>query len=86
MCSMCARISGVIAPIILILGDYWMPLPFMFFGINSIAAGLLALLLPETLGTSLPQTLQEGEDFRRKLTEKYDYWFIVSLMMSTEVV
>ncbi|XP_072021064.1 organic cation transporter protein-like [Amphiura filiformis] len=63
MSSMCARISGVIAPFILILGNYWEQLPFVIFGANSIIAGLLALFLPETHGTNLPETLVEGEEF-----------------------
>ena len=66
MSSMCARISGIIAPFILILGNYWTQLPYFIFGANSILAGLLALLLPETNKTNLPQTLEEGEKFGSK--------------------
>ncbi|XP_072021112.1 organic cation transporter protein-like isoform X2 [Amphiura filiformis] len=66
MSSMCARISGIIAPFILILGNYWEQLPFVIFGVNSIIAGLLALLLPETHGMSLPETLVEGDAFDSK--------------------
>ena len=68
MCSMSARISGIVAPFILILGDYWAPFPFVIFGVNSLLAGLLALLLPETHGATLPETIEEGEEFGSKCT------------------
>ncbi|XP_072019915.1 organic cation transporter protein-like [Amphiura filiformis] len=74
MSSMCARVSGIIAPFILILGDYWPPLPFIIFGVNSVVAGALALLLPETLGTNLPQTLHEGEAFTRSSSNAPGLW------------
>ncbi|XP_022106113.1 organic cation transporter protein-like [Acanthaster planci] len=63
MSSMSARLSGVIAPVILILGNYWEPIPLIVFGGCSLLAGALALLLPETLNHALPETIQEGEEF-----------------------
>ncbi|XP_071801158.1 organic cation transporter protein-like [Asterias amurensis] len=63
MSSMVARVSGILAPIILILGKYWHPLPLFVFGGSSVLAGLFTLLLPETLGFNLPDTLEEGEQF-----------------------
>ena len=61
---MCARIGGILSPYIMLLGDYVsLSLPFIIFGILSILAGLLALLLPETLNHPLPETLEEGETF-----------------------
>lgn len=64
MCSMSSRIGGIIAPLIRISGRSWRPLPFIIYGAASIAAGLLALLLPETKGRKLPETVEEGENFR----------------------
>ena len=63
VCSMCSRIAGILSPVILLLSDYWQPLPVLIFGITSIVAGLLILLLPETRGAQLPETLEEGETF-----------------------
>ena len=40
-------------------------MPSIIFGTFSVAAGLLALLLPETKGKSLPETLEDGENFGR---------------------
>lgn len=70
MCSMSSRIGGVIAPLIRILGRTWAPLPFIIYGLCSIAAGLLALLLPETKGCKLPETVAEGENLRNMVAGK----------------
>ncbi|XP_038075653.1 organic cation transporter protein-like [Patiria miniata] len=61
--SMMARVSGILCPIILILGKYWKPLPLCVFGGSAIIAGVLSLMLPETMGYSLPDTIQDGENF-----------------------
>ncbi|XP_030850614.1 organic cation transporter protein isoform X1 [Strongylocentrotus purpuratus] len=70
MCSMSSRIGGIIAPLIRISGRSWRPLPFIIYGAASIAAGLLALLLPETKGRKLPETVEEGENFRNATSDK----------------
>ena len=35
----------------------------LIFGGSSILAGMLALLLPETMDQKLPETLEDGEKF-----------------------
>ena len=60
---MASRVGGIIAPLLLIFGDYWAPLPYIIFGASSLIAGLLVLLLPETKGQTLPETIEEGEAF-----------------------
>ncbi|XP_022094316.1 organic cation transporter protein-like [Acanthaster planci] len=62
--SMVARVSGILCPIILLLGKHWEPLPLFVFGAGSVIAGVLSSMLPETLGRNLPNTIQEGENFR----------------------
>ena len=47
----------------LIGGDFGKALPLIIFGSLSIVAGLLALLLPETLNKHLPETIEDGEKF-----------------------
>ena len=64
--SMSGRVGGIICPFINMLSDVWRPLPLIIYGTVAFTAGLLALLLPETLGQSLPETIQDGEDFGRK--------------------
>ena len=61
--SMCSSVAGILAPFILLLVDVWEPLPDIIFGTFSIAAAALILLLPETRGVRLPQTIEEGELF-----------------------
>lgn len=60
---MCARLGGMLAPQILELNIFWGPLPLILFGGLAIFAGFLALLLPETSGKPLPQTI---EDLKRR--------------------
>ncbi|CAL4132128.1 unnamed protein product [Meganyctiphanes norvegica] len=62
-CSMFARIGGICAPHVASLGHIYKPLPLLVFGFLSILSGCLIVLLPETMGCELPQTLQESEDF-----------------------
>ncbi|ELT95137.1 hypothetical protein CAPTEDRAFT_120455 [Capitella teleta] len=65
--SMCARISGMAAPFVGgPLGDLWIGLPSLIFGISGILAGSLVLLLPETLGRTLPETITESENFGKR--------------------
>ncbi|XP_071801497.1 organic cation transporter protein-like [Asterias amurensis] len=63
LCSVAARVGGILSPIILLLGDVFEALPLILFGSSAVVAGMLALFLPETMGQKLPQTLKEGEDF-----------------------
>ncbi|XP_022103973.1 organic cation transporter protein-like [Acanthaster planci] len=63
MSSMVGRVSGILCPIILLLGKYWEPLPLCVFGGSSLLAGVLSLMLPETLGYDIPDTIEEGEKF-----------------------
>ncbi|XP_078704011.1 organic cation transporter protein-like [Branchiostoma floridae x Branchiostoma belcheri] len=61
--SMCARLGGIVSPFIALLIDTWKPLPYIVFGGLSVIGGVLCLMLPETLGTPLPQTLEEAENY-----------------------
>ena len=62
-----ARVGGVIAPYIgRELAKHSPSAPLIIFGITSIIAAVLVLLLPETKNISLPNTIQEGEQFNRE--------------------
>ena len=52
-----SRIGTMLAPYILLLGPY----SPCIFGISALLSGICALLLPETLGRQMPETLQDGE-------------------------
>lgn len=52
-------------------GTYSKPLPLILFSGVSMAAGIFTLLLPETLGVKLPDTVEEAEKL------KLNKWFSV---------
>ncbi|KAI3381222.1 hypothetical protein SNEBB_002699 [Seison nebaliae] len=61
LCSMMARIGSMLAPQFVILGEkVWAPLPLIIFGAFGLSAGIMSLMLPETLGEPLPQTIEDG--------------------------
>uniref|UniRef100_A0A3P8TI86 Solute carrier family 22 member 13b n=1 Tax=Amphiprion percula TaxID=161767 RepID=A0A3P8TI86_AMPPE len=51
--SMCARVAGILAPLIRLLEVYHYTIPMLIYGIIPIAAGSFGLLLPETLNIEL---------------------------------
>ncbi|KAH9505323.1 hypothetical protein Btru_058343 [Bulinus truncatus] len=66
--SMVARVGGMISPYIadlgvLVGGQFGTALPFIVFGSCGILAGLITLLLPETLNQKLPETIEEAVRF-----------------------
>ncbi|XP_013400156.1 organic cation transporter protein-like [Lingula anatina] len=54
-----ARLGGVVAPQILLLSQFFKPLPSVVWGCTAISAGVMSLFLRETLGKPLPQTMEE---------------------------
>jgi len=63
--SVAARVGGILAPFIVLLGSVSTNLQFTVFGLLSLTAGLLNLRLPETLGSPLPDTMQDMEGLLR---------------------
>ena len=62
MGSFSARIGSISSPYILLLVDIVDPaLSLIFFACFALTAGILVILLPETHGRKLPETLEEGE-------------------------
>ncbi|XP_051468734.1 solute carrier family 22 member 13-like [Apus apus] len=53
LCSMSARVSGIMAPLILLLDQYHRAVPMAIFGSVPVVVGLLCFLLPEPRGTEL---------------------------------
>merc|ERR1711936_37718 len=67
--SLCGRIGGIVAPPVATLGSVWLPLPFVIMGSFSLLGGILVLLiLPETLGSKLPDTMEEALNLGKKST------------------
>ncbi|XP_071949867.1 organic cation transporter protein-like [Antedon mediterranea] len=63
-CSMAARIGGIAAPYVMYLGNFVDWIPIALCTILSLSAGFMALLLPETLNRSLPETIEDAENIR----------------------
>lgn len=70
MASMIARIGGIAAPFLVGLAH---PFPLVIMGSSSLLGGLLAILLPETLGAPLPETLSQVNDLY-KLSKPWWKW------------
>ncbi|XP_045609975.2 solute carrier family 22 member 15-like isoform X1 [Procambarus clarkii] len=57
--SVAARVGGMLAPLILMLGDILPNLQFTALGIMTFVAGVLNLKLPETLGQPMPESVAD---------------------------
>ncbi|KAL3042972.1 hypothetical protein OYC64_020813 [Pagothenia borchgrevinki] len=60
--SMMARVGAMVAPMVLLTADYLRWLPGLIYGGAPILSGIAAIFLPETLGSPLPDTIQDVED------------------------
>ncbi|XP_056910095.1 solute carrier family 22 member 6 [Takifugu flavidus] len=60
--SMTARIGSMVAPMVLLAGDYIPWVPGLIYGGAPILSGVVGIFLPETLGSPLPDTIQDVED------------------------
>ncbi len=57
------RLGSIIAPLMLMVGAQVKPgnpvfVPFLAFGIAALLAGMLTLVLPETLGAAMPENIE----------------------------
>ncbi|KAG8195845.1 hypothetical protein JTE90_008537 [Oedothorax gibbosus] len=63
-CQTAARIGSILAPFVKELGTYThYSVPNVLYGVLALTSGLLSLLLPETKGKNMPDTMEEGENF-----------------------
>ncbi|XP_063362770.1 organic cation transporter protein-like [Cydia amplana] len=65
--SMIGRVGGILAPLMPgFAAVVWVHLPFLVFGVLALVSGLLVLLAPETLGTPLPDSMEEAAELGRE--------------------
>uniref|UniRef100_A0A3P8VVL8 Solute carrier family 22 member 21 n=1 Tax=Cynoglossus semilaevis TaxID=244447 RepID=A0A3P8VVL8_CYNSE len=62
-CSTASRIGSIIAPYFIYLRRYWTSLPYILMGSLTAVTGLLSLLLPESFGRPLPDTMAQMQHF-----------------------
>ncbi|XP_010750841.1 solute carrier family 22 member 6 isoform X2 [Larimichthys crocea] len=60
--SMMARVGAMVAPMVILTRDSIPWLPGLIYGGAPILSGVAAIFLPETLGSPLPDTIQDVED------------------------
>lgn len=71
VCSSLCDLGGIITPFLVFrLMEVWQGLPLMLFAALGLIAGGMALLLPETKGVALPETIEDAENLRRKAKPK----------------
>ncbi|KAG5267742.1 hypothetical protein AALO_G00225200 [Alosa alosa] len=64
ICSTAARIASILSSFIIYLGKIYKFLPYIIMGSLAIFGGLLCLLLPETYGKALPETITEMQTMK----------------------
>ena len=57
--STASKIGALAAPFIGGLEIFHQSIPLLVFGVSSLIGGVVAVILPETLGAPLPQTLEQ---------------------------
>ncbi|XP_053447404.1 solute carrier family 22 member 1 [Nycticebus coucang] len=71
VCSSLCDVGGIITPFLVFrLMVVWQALPLTLFGVLGLAAGGMTLLLPETKGVALPETIKDAENLQRKAKPK----------------
>ncbi|KAG7484694.1 hypothetical protein MATL_G00052440 [Megalops atlanticus] len=72
-CSMASRMGSITAPFFVYLGRYNKSLPYVLMGGLTVFSGLLSLLLPESHGMPLPDTIDHMQKIQgcKKRTTSY---------------
>ncbi|XP_077145575.1 solute carrier family 22 member 16 isoform X1 [Ranitomeya variabilis] len=63
--SMMCRIGSVVAPFCVYLTEVWIFMPQLLVGIMALVTGILTLMLPETLGKPLVNTMEEALEIQK---------------------
>ncbi|KAM9155573.1 solute carrier family 22 member 2 [Pangshura tecta] len=83
VCSSMCDIGGIITPFVVYrLAEIWHELPLVVFAVVGLIDGGLVLLLPETKGKTLPETIEDAENMHRQRKRKKE---LIYLHVLTEV-
>ncbi|KAM7172197.1 solute carrier family 22 member 2-like [Macrochelys suwanniensis] len=84
VCSSMCDIGGIITPFIVYrLAEIWHELPLVVFAVVGLIDGGLVLLLPETKGKTLPETIEDAENMHRQRKRKKEVIYLH--VLTTEV-
>jgi len=70
VCAACGRIGAVSAYLIELLANIWKPLPVLLMGTLAAVGGIFAIMLPETAGVPLPETMEDALNIDQRPTRK----------------
>ncbi|XP_060032329.1 solute carrier family 22 member 6 [Erinaceus europaeus] len=65
MGSTMARVGSIVSPLVSMTAEFYPSMPLFIFGAVPVAASAAIVLLPETLGQPLPDTVQDLENRRK---------------------
>ncbi|XP_066992728.1 organic cation transporter protein [Anabrus simplex] len=71
-CSMLGGVGAIAAPQAPLLATIYESLPLIIFGGTALSSALLTLMLPETRGIRLPDTIEEAENLSKKKSLNVD--------------
>ncbi|XP_043818695.1 solute carrier family 22 member 1-like [Dromiciops gliroides] len=71
VCSSLCDVGGIITPFIVFrLTEIWHELPLILFSVTGLVAGGMVLLLPETKGKTLPETIEDVENMGKRKSKE----------------
>ncbi|XP_053306451.1 solute carrier family 22 member 15-like [Spea bombifrons] len=70
VCAMACRFGGILAPFVPAMKSLNPSMPFMAFGISGLSAGILSLLLPETLNKPIAESIEDLQSPAYQLLNK----------------